>query len=208
MLLLALAAVGLSTAPPRPAPVDLALVDLPSLDGRIRLDIRYAGRENFLGQPLYPEARALLREPVARALVRVQGRLFGQGYGLLVHDAYRPWSVTERMWALATPAQRRFLSRPERASNHNRGCAVDVSLYVVATDEAAPMPSAYDELSKRAAAAYRGGRRAERLNRDRLIAAMAAEGFRVVRHEWWHFDHRDCGAYPVLDLPFDAFPRR
>ena len=70
------------------------LVELVRLDPGIRLDIRYATTHNFLETPLYAQARAFLQRPAAEALVRVQHALAGDGYGLLVHDAYRPWYVT------------------------------------------------------------------------------------------------------------------
>src|SRR4051812_15294316 len=71
------------------------LVELATLDPTIKADIRYATTRNFLGTPLYSQARAFLQRPAAEALVRVQGALAEEGYGLLVHDAYRPWYVTK-----------------------------------------------------------------------------------------------------------------
>ena len=59
------------------------LVELTALDPTIRLDIRYATRRNFLGTPLYSQARAFLQRPAAEALVRVQRSLAAEGYGLL-----------------------------------------------------------------------------------------------------------------------------
>jgi zinc D-Ala-D-Ala dipeptidase len=183
-----------------------AFVDLGTLDPTLRLDVRYATAENFLGVPLYPEARAFLRAPVAQALVRTHRTLAPEGLGLLVFDAYRPWSVTKRMWELTPREKRGFVARPERGSNHNRGCAVDVSLYALADGREVEMPSAYDEMSPRAASTYGGGSEEARARRDRLRAALAAEGFTVERHEWWHFNHRTCRGYPVLDVPFDRLP--
>jgi D-alanyl-D-alanine dipeptidase len=183
-----------------------AFVDLAALDPTIRLDVRYATPANFLGTALYPEARALLRLEVARALVRAHRGLAAEGLGLVVFDAYRPWSVTKRMWELTPPAKRGFVARPERGSNHNRGCAVDVSLYTLADGREVEMPSPYDEMSPRAAAEYAGGTAESRAARDRLRRALLAEGFAVERHEWWHFNHRTCSAYPILDVPFDRLP--
>ncbi len=81
-------------------PVDL--IDLAGLDPRIRLDIRYATERNFLGVPVYTQARAFLQRPAAEALLRAHRRLLPQGYGVLIHDGYRPWSVTWIFWE-ATP---------------------------------------------------------------------------------------------------------
>jgi D-alanyl-D-alanine dipeptidase len=191
---------GLAAPAPRAAG---DFVDLQALEPTIRLDVRYATADNVLGRPLYPSARAFLRRPVAEALLRVHRSLAASGYGLVVFDAYRPWSVTKVLWDETPPAKRGFVANPARGSNHNRGCAVDLSLYALATGAAVPMPSGYDEMTPRSASDFPGGTAEARAHRDRLRAAMEAEGFRVERHEWWHFNHRDCSRYPVHDVPFD-----
>src|SRR5207248_1731690 len=78
------------------------LVELKELDSTIKLDIRYATTNNFLSTPMYSQARAFMQRPAAEALVRAHHELKKQGYGLLVHDAYRPWYVTRMFWD-ATP---------------------------------------------------------------------------------------------------------
>src|SRR5215469_2896229 len=101
------------------------LAELVTLDAGFHLDIRYARADNFLGTPVYSEARAFLERPAAEALVRVLHKLEPLGYGLLVHDAYRPWYVTKIFWD-ATPAEGKiFVADPKKGSRHNRGCAVD-----------------------------------------------------------------------------------
>src|SRR3979490_3030233 len=81
------------------------LVELATLDPTIKLDIRYATTRNFLSTPLYSQARAFLQRPAAEAVVRVQRALAEEGYGLLVHDAYRPWSATYNLED-STPADK------------------------------------------------------------------------------------------------------
>lgn len=184
------------------------LVDLAALDASLRLDIRYATANNFLGRPVYDEPRAFLQRPAAEALLRAHRRLKTKGYGIVVFDAYRPWSVTRIFWD-ATPADKKqFVADPAKGSRHNRGCAVDVSLYDLRTGALAPMPSEYDEMTERAHPDYRGGSRRARRLRGLLRRAMEREGFTVYEHEWWHFDYRDWPRYPVLDIPFSALPRR
>lgn len=176
------------------------LVDLAEFDPRLRLDIRYATTNNFMGIVMYPEARALLQRSAAEALLRAHDRLIEQGYGLIVLDAYRPWSVTRMMWD-RFPADRAYLADPLQGSRHNRGAAIDVTLFDLATGEEVPMPSGFDEFTQRAHPDYAGGTDAERAARDRLRAAMEAEGFTVYPNEWWHFDFADWQAYPVLNEP-------
>ena len=73
-------------------------MELTSLDPTIRLEIRYATTNNFLGTRFYDDARAFLQRPAAEAVVRVNRKLRGLGYGLLIHDGYRPWYVTKMFW--------------------------------------------------------------------------------------------------------------
>ncbi len=74
------------------------LVELVKLDPTIKLDIRYATTQNFLSTPMYSQARAFMQRPAAEALVSVNQKLHAEGYGLLIHDAYRPWYVTKMFW--------------------------------------------------------------------------------------------------------------
>jgi zinc D-Ala-D-Ala dipeptidase len=181
-------------------PVDL--VELESLDPTILLDVRYATPDNFLSTPVYEEARAFLQRPAAEALLHVHHALREKGYGLLVHDAYRPWWVTKVFWD-ATPVDKRdFVADPAKGSRHNRGCAVDLTLYRLADRRAVEMPSLYDEMSERSWPGYSGGTPDQRAVRDLLRAAMEREGFTVFESEWWHFDHRDWREYPILNLTF------
>jgi CubicO group peptidase (beta-lactamase class C family)/D-alanyl-D-alanine dipeptidase len=193
-------------ATPPPQPPDLRrpdLVELVTLDPSIRLDIRYATENNFLGVPLYTQARAFLQRPAAEALVRAHRKLAAQGYGLLIHDAYRPWSVTKLFWD-ATPEDKHiFVADPATGSRHNRGCAVDLTLYDRTTGAPLVMTGGYDEMSDRSFAAYPGGTSLQRWQRDVLRRAMEAEGFAVYEWEWWHFDYADWKMYPVANVPFE-----
>lgn len=186
-------------------PVDL--VELVSLDPTIRLDVRYATPDNFLSTPVYDEARTFLQRPAAEALVRAHRALRSRGHGLLIHDAYRPWWVTKVFWD-ATPVDlRAFVADPAMGSRHNRGCAVDLTLYRLPDGLPVRMPSLYDEMTERAYPDYPGGTPDERARRDLLRAAMEREGFSVFESEWWHFDYRDWRAYPILNLSFDGIAR-
>lgn len=183
------------------------LVELARLDPGIKLDVRYATTDNFLGQAVYPEARVFLQRPAAEALVRVNAALRGARLGLLVYDGYRPWSVTKIFWDSVSGDQRNFVADPRLGSKHNRGCAVDLSLYDLNTGEPIAMPTDYDEMTTRAYPDYTGGTPASRRYRDHLRAVMTAKGFTVHPREWWHYDYRDWAEYAVLDVPFAALPR-
>jgi len=178
------------------------LVELIALDPSIKLDIRYATANNFVGRPVYTEARAFLQRPAAEALVRAHRGLQEKGYGLLIFDGYRPWTVTKLFWDVTPRSKREFVANPKEGSKHNRGCAVDLSLYDRKSGKEVQMPSAYDEMSPRAYPSYAGGTAEERERRDLLRTAMEAQGFTVEPNEWWHFNCKDWREYPILDIPF------
>jgi CubicO group peptidase (beta-lactamase class C family)/D-alanyl-D-alanine dipeptidase len=178
------------------------LIDLATLEG-LKFDIRYATTNNFLSTPFYASAKAYMQRPAALALERVQGKLKDNGYGLLIHDAYRPWFVT-KMFRDATPSKfHTFVADPRKGSRHNRGCAVDLSLYDVKTGKPVEMVSGYDEFSDRAFPDYPAGTSRQRWHRDLLRRTMEAEGFTVYEEEWWHFDYKDWKKYPILNLTFE-----
>jgi D-alanyl-D-alanine dipeptidase len=173
------------------------LVDLTTVDARIRLDIRYAGSNNFMGIPLYERAAAYLQRPAAQALGRAQKALAAKGYGLMIHDAYRPWFVTWMFWEATPPEDHTFVADPAKGSRHNRGCAVDLTLYDLKTGKIVEMPSRYDEASGRSYANFIGGTTRQRALRETLRAAMVAQGFAVYPEEWWHFDFKDWNRYGI-----------
>jgi D-alanyl-D-alanine dipeptidase len=179
------------------------LVELALLDSTIKLDIRYASANNFLSTPLYSEARAFMQRPAAEAVVRANRFLKPYGYGLLIHDAYRPWYVTKIFWDATPDDKKIFVADPSEGSRHNRGCAVDLSLYDLATGRPVEMVGVYDEMSERSYPGYVGGTSLQRWHRELLRTAMEREGFGVYTFEWWHFDYKDWREYPILNLTFN-----
>ncbi|MFL6374907.1 MAG: M15 family metallopeptidase [Pyrinomonadaceae bacterium] len=179
------------------------LVELTKLDKTIKLDIRYATTNNFVGRAVYPEARAFLQRPAAEAVVRVNKKLRKEGRGLVIFDAYRPWSITKLFWSVVPEDKRKFVADPATGSKHNRGCAVDLSIYDLKTGKEIPMPSGFDEFTERASPDYTGGTDEERRDRDNLRHLMEAEGFTVNPNEWWHFDLNGWQDYAIYDIAFD-----
>lgn len=210
----ALRAAALRAAPPREPPPARAddLVDLAGVDASIKFDIRYATANNFMGFALYERPAAYLQRPAAEALGRVARALAPLGYGLLIHDAYRPWYVTKMFWDATPEAAHVFVADPAVGSRHNRGCAVDLTLYDLASGAPVQMTGRYDEMSRRSFADYVGGTSRERWLRALLRLAMEQQGFAVYPQEWWHFDHQDWPDYAIGNVPFDrlaaAPPRR
>jgi len=179
------------------------LVELVTLDSTIKLDIRYAGTDNFMSAKFYSSARAFLQRPAAEAAVRAHHALKALGYGLLIHDGYRPWYVTKMFWDATPDPFCIFVVDPSQGSRHNRGCAVDLTLYDLKTGQAVIMPSGYDEMSPRAFPNYPGGTSRQRALRKLLRDAMEAEGFAVFETEWWHFDYKDWRKYRIGTARFE-----
>jgi len=179
------------------------LVELTRLDPTIKLEIRYATTNNLFGTVFYAEPRAFMQRPAAEALVRVSRKLKASGYGLLVHDAYRPWYVTKVFWDATPDDKKKFVADPSKGSRHNRGCAVDITLYDLKTGKPVEMVSTYDETTDRAYPDYPGGTSLQRWHRDLLRGAMESEGFTVYEAEWWHFDYKDWQKYRIGIVPFD-----
>jgi serine beta-lactamase-like protein LACTB len=179
------------------------LVDLSTVDPTIKFDIRYATDNNFLSTPFYTSAKAYMQKPAAEALGRAHKKLAERGYGLLIHDAYRPWHVTKMFWDATPEKYRGFVADPAKGSRHNRGCAVDLAMYDLMTGKPVPAVAGFDEFSDRAYPDYPGGTSRQRWHRDLLRRTMEAEGFAVYEAEWWHFDYKDWKKYPVLNKQFE-----
>ncbi len=200
---------ALKGSPPqetRPKPSDL--VALTSVDPTIRLDIRYAGTNNFMGIPVYESAAAFLQRPAAQALARVNQTLRKRGYGLLIHDAYRPWFVTKMFWDASPPSSRMFVADPSQGSRHNRGAAVDLTMFDLKTGKPVETTGRYDEFSTRSYSNFVGGTDHQRWLREVLRSAIEAQGFDVYPEEWWHFDYGDWRDYPIGNQTFEALGKR
>ena len=179
------------------------LVEIKNIDRSIKYDIRYASENNFMGSKFYKTSNAFLQRPAAEALKRVNEKLRSYGFGLLIHDAYRPWYVTKMFWD-ATPVDKKiFVANPQNGSRHNRGCAVDLTLYELSTGNPVEMISGYDEFTDRAFPYYYGGTTKQRWLRDLLRENMESEGFSVYEYEWWHFDYKDWNKYGIGNLKFE-----
>ncbi|WP_374594221.1 serine hydrolase [Sphingosinicella sp.] len=192
--------------PPSAKPSDLYAIN--KADPTIRLDVRYAGTNNFMGIPVYESARAYLQRPAAEALARVNQALRKRGYGLLIHDAYRPWYVTKMFWDASPVSSRMFVADPSKGSRHNRGAAVDLTMFELGTGKPVETTGRYDEFSTRSYSNFVGGTDHQRWLREVLRSAIEAEGFDVYPEEWWHFDYGDWRDYPIGNKTFEELEGR
>lgn len=182
---------------------DSELVEVASLAPGIFLDMRYATTNNFMSSVFYDIPRLFLQRPAAEGVVRAHQALAEHGYGLLLHDGYRPWYVTKMFWDATPESEKIFVANPANGSRHNRGAAIDLNLYDLATGEPVDMTGTYDEFSPRSFPYYPGGSARQRALRDLLRHTMDAEGFTVYEAEWWHFDHDDWRQYGIQNATFD-----
>jgi zinc D-Ala-D-Ala dipeptidase len=180
---------------PVKAGAEPSLVDIQSVDPTIVVDLRYAGNNNFLRRPLYPQGmRARLRPQVAAALSKAQKTLREFQYGLKIWDAYRPVSVQTKLWEASRNSD--FVANPEIGvgSLHSWGIAVDATL-VDSWNRPVSMPSDFDDFTPAAMWRYTG-RSFQILGHVRLLQwAMHRAGFWGMRTEWWHFTIADWEKY-------------
>lgn len=180
---------------------NLELVEIKKAIPSVVLDIRYATTNNFMKQVMYKQARAFARKPVVEKLKLIQAELNKKGYGLKIYDGYRPYAVTVSFYEKAS--NKKFVADPAKGSKHNRGCAVDLSIINLKTGKDVPMPTPYDSFEDAAAATYANLPDQIIKNRTFLINTMEAHGFKVLPHEWWHFDFVGWENYDLMDIPFE-----
>jgi D-alanyl-D-alanine dipeptidase len=181
------------------------LVDLERFVPGVILDIRYATKNNFVGERIYNIAKAYARRPVAEALQKVQQDLKALGFGIKIFDAYRPYKATVKFYEVYKDTT--YVASPYRGSRHNRGCAIDMTLIDLKTGKDLKMPTEYDSFRKEAwpSAAIKDPE--ARKNRELLIKSMEKYGFRVNSSEWWHFDFVGYRKYEILDIDFEELDR-
>src|SRR6266481_4289206 len=171
------------------------LVDVQSVDPTIVVELRYAGRNNRIGHPLYPlGTRALARPEVASALAVAQAFLRRYQCGLKIWDAYRPAAVQAKLWQASPNSD--YVANPEIdvGSLHSWGIAVDATL-VDSRNRDVRMPTDFDEFTPAAMEPYMGSS-FEIGGRARLLKyAMHKAGFAGLRTEWWHFTIADWQKY-------------
>lgn len=180
---------------------DLTLVEIKKEIPSVVLEVRYATTNNFMQEVMYKQARAFARKPVVAQLKLIQAELKKHGYGLKIYDGYRPYDVTLAFYEKAT--NKKFVANPAKGSKHNRGCAIDLSIIDLKTGKDVPMPTPYDSFEDAAAANYSNLPAHIIKNRDFLIEVMEKHGFKVLAHEWWHFDFVGWEKYDLMDIPFE-----
>lgn len=186
---------------------DMDMVELKSIVPHVRYDLKYATKENFTGKRMYPpETReSFLRQPVASALGQIAKELEANGLGIWVWDAYRPYHVTVAFWELIHDD--RYVAHPGKGSGHNRGIAIDMTLYELANGRLLDMPTGFDDFSEKAHHGNASSTPSQIKNRELLKGIMEKYGFKSFETEWWHYYWRDSDRFGVLDIPFKSLKK-
>jgi len=183
-----------------------SMIEIKTLIPGIVYDLRYATKNNFTHRKLYESGkRTFLRLPVVKALQKVQSELNQKGYGLKVFDAYRPYSITKKMWDLIH--DERYVADPSKGSGHNRGLAVDLTIIHLKDGSELKMGTGFDNFTDTAHQTFRNLPADILSNRKLLRETMERYGFKALETEWWHFSWPNDRNYEVLDINFKKLRR-
>lgn len=181
--------------------VAAGFVDVQEIDPTLKVELKYASTDNFMGVNVYGDfRRAYLRREAAEKLARANRILkaLDPALSLLVVDALRPRHVQRKMRTLleGTP-MRNYVADPRSGSMHNYGCAVDITI-VDGQGERLDMGTPMDHFGilaqpRHEARFLKEGRLTSRqiANRRLLRRVMTEAGFRPLPIEWWHFEAFD-----------------
>lgn len=213
-------------APPPLSPArnmaEAGMVDVRSVSPGIAEDMKYAGTDNFTGAVVdgYRAPKCFLRAQAAQALGRVEAALRKQGFGRRVWDCYRPARAVAAFvrWAGDASANATKAAHYPNlgkdkllgeyiapVSGHSRGATVDLTLMRCdgAHCEPLDMGTGFDFFDPRAHTADPGISAAQKANRERLLHAMAAEGFANYPQEWWHYTLPAAVPPVIYDVPVE-----
>jgi D-alanyl-D-alanine dipeptidase len=181
------------------------LVDVTKVNPNFILDIKYATKDNFVGEAVYNQAKCYLLKEAASALSEAAKEFAQMGYKIKIWDGYRPQKVQFRFWDLvkdkfSNPED--YVANPNKGSRHNRGAAVDITL----TDKNGKeldMGTPFDEFSEKAHRTFKKLSKKVLRNRKMLELVMHKHGFEGLPSEWWHYDFKGWEKYPLLDIDFE-----
>ena len=162
----------------------------------IRIDLKYAGEDNFLGRPVYTYDDAWLRYGTVQKLTKAQEAVQARGFSLKIWDAWRDPAAQFLMWKLMPNDD--YVADPYKGfSKHSRGNTVDVTLVDLSTGEEVKMPSEFDDFSERANRDYSDASPEARAHIELLESVMKEAGFNAYFGEWWHF--HDTEVYDIVE---------
>ena len=175
--------------PPAPEPADDDFVRVQDYIPAIRVELKYATADNFTGTVIYGFSDAYLRYGTVKKLAAAQETAAGDGYSLLIWDAFRPTAAQYKLWEICPDPV--YVADPNNGfSSHSRGNTVDVTL-VYSDGSAVEMPTGFDDFSALADRDYSDVPSAAAEHAQYLEAVMEDCGFKPYSGEWWHFSDTD-----------------
>ncbi len=165
----------------------------------------YASKNNFTKKVLYKKPHAYMVKEAAIALQKIQDSLIKTGLDILIFDAYRPYSVTKKMWKIVPDD--RYAANPAGGSGHNRGVSIDISLVDFITRKEISMPTNFDNFSDTSHYDFTNLPDSVIANREKLKGVMEFFGFKALSTEWWHFGLQNPKRYYLKDLSFRRLKR-
>lgn len=178
------------------------LIELKEIIPYLRYDLKYASNQNFTGKRVYPkntQSTYLVLE-AAQSLKNIAKELEAKNLGLLIWDAYRPYRATVKFWKMIH--DERYVANPAKGSGHNRGIAVDLTLYEISTGELLEMPTGFDNFSDTAHHDFMMLAEKKIMNRQLLKNTMEKHGFKSLETEWWHYAWPNDRNYPIMNISF------
>jgi D-alanyl-D-alanine dipeptidase len=162
------------------------------------VDMKYSTEDSMFKKPVYSVNKCFVKKELAEKLKKAND-ILKKKYKKRIKfwDCYRPWSVQKTMWELYP--KKGYVAHPAYGSNHNRGCAIDITL----TDlegRYIEMPTKFDDLSKKANHNYQDLPKEVIKNRFILKSVMRKVGLNSIRSEWWHYNLPNPKRYPVIDI--------
>jgi zinc D-Ala-D-Ala dipeptidase len=181
---------------------NLVLVNIKKYIPNILIDLRYATTNNFMSTKLYKQANTTyLLKPAAEALLQVQHYLNILGFRLKIFDAYRPYSITKKMWGLIK--DERYVANPKYGSGHNKGISVDVTIVDLKTNKEIDMGTGFDNFTDSAHHTFTPNFNTSLIkNRNLLKETMEKFGFKALETEWWHYAWQTTIPLKIFDLSF------
>lgn len=185
---------------------DKRMVPLSAYITALVTEWKYATNSNFTKQVLYQNPVAYMRLEAALALQKINEELKYKGLGLKIFDAYRPYSVTKKMWEVVPDEN--YAANPAKGSGHNRGAAVDLTLYELSTGKELAMPTPFDDFTVKAHHDYMQLDSIVLTNRQTLKNVMVKHGFVPLQTEWWHYYlPKAAERFELMDISFRKMKR-
>lgn len=178
------------------------LVEISMHVPHVKYNLKYANKNNFTSKRIYPKSthQTFMVKDAVMALRNIAEELEKNDLGLLVWDAYRPFKATVKFWNLIH--DERYVANPAKGSGHNRGIAIDLTLYKLSTGKLIEMPTGFDNFSDTAHHDFMAISQSKIDNRDFLKEIMYKYGFQSLQTEWWHYMWSNDRNYQILDIPF------